>query len=413
MILTSQKALAVEVCNVLHRVVLTKKPAIQELAFEVLQILVKSAKEKVEEAEDPVVAGEGGPEGELLPGTSLVFASLEVCLCLLVQVYPNLDPNNANLSNNMRGIRRPSMGKAGDKLVASTLEVMSILPSICSPQGAISLIPALLHLVCNILKELKSVETPAFQQSLRCLRTFSSHSYSRLPEIEVAYGRLLQSCAGRLLDWGKAGQEEDRLDSAVLLSAVTEMLLYAPAGLLSCPALLYPSLNAFQQSLQSSNSILRLHTIRLFGTLLQNAVRQYKAQEHERAAILRPLTPYVHALAPKIVAYLFTPASRLIDSQYQALITTESLSCLEALASLTEAENSNINLKHVDAASFNVFFIRFGGATTSCADSCWLSYGSSPDEGSQSNDESDSCSRIADVNTHRNKVSTGILYKYD
>lgn len=343
-ILTTQKALAVEVCNVLHRVVLTKQPAIQELAFDVLLMLVKSAKEKMDQTDDPVVAGEGGPEGELLPGTSLVFASLEVCLCLLVQVYPALDPNNANLSNNLRGIRRASMGDIGNRLVASTLEVMSLLPTICSPQGALSLLPTLLHLVCTILKELKSVESSAVQLSLRCLRTFSSHSYSKFPDVETAYGKLLQSCAGRLLDWGKAGQEEDRLDPAILLSAVTEMLLHAPPGLMSCPALLYPCLNAFQQSLQSSNSILRLHTIRLFGSLLQNAVRQFKAQEQDRAAVLRPLAPYVHALAPKIVANLFNPASRLIDSQYHALITTESLNCLEALASSTEAENSNVFL---------------------------------------------------------------------
>ena len=249
-----------------------------------------------------------------------------------------MDPSSINSSKNIKRTVSIS-GKPGDELVAAAMDVMGLLPSVCSPHGALSLLPALLHLVTNVLKEARTLESPAVQAALRCLRTFCNHPFSKLEETDAPYGKLLQSCAARLLDWGKAGQEEDRLDPLVLLSAVTEMLLNAPSGLLSCPALLYPSLNAFQQSLQSPDARLRLHTIQLFGNLLQDATRQLGSQPENAKLILRPLTPYVHALAPKIVAHLCSPASRLLESQPQLLMTIESISCVESLAALADAEN--------------------------------------------------------------------------
>ena len=236
-----------------------------------------------------------------------------------------------------RSIRISSTGpgKIEEELVASALDVMALLPSVCSPPGALAVMPALLHLVTSVLKDGKGLESAAVQAGLRCLRTYSSHPYAVLTETQAAYGRLLQSCTARLLDWGKAGQE-DRLEPLVLLSAVTEMLLNARAGLLSCPALLYPSLNAFQQSLQATDPLLQLHTIRLFHRLLQESSKQLGADTKNI------LAPYVHALAPKIVAHLCSPASRQLETQQQLLISVESLNCVEALASLAENEHCKI-----------------------------------------------------------------------
>jgi len=340
--LTAQSSLGVEVCNVLHRVILTKKAAIQQLAFDVLLVLVQAAQEQINRSTDPVAAGEGGIEGELLPGTSLVFAALEVCLCLFVQFYPKIDPSSSGTNrSNSRTVKASTIlsEKSGEELLATALEILRMLPSICSPQGALSLLPALLHLVTNILKESGILESLVTQTGLRCLRTFCCHPYSKLEETTEAYSRLLQSCAARLLDWGKAGQEEDKLDSSVLLSALTEMLLHAEPGLLSCAALLYPCLNAFQQSIQSADPTLRLHTIRLFGKLLQEAIQHVNSKPEEAKMIIRSLTPYVHALAPKIVTYLCNPLSRQFESQQQLMITIESLNCVEALATLTETDN--------------------------------------------------------------------------
>ena len=78
--------------------------------------------------------GEGDDSGELLPGKSLVFAVLEVCLCLLVRQIPALNPNpgGATAILSQRGYL-PT--EESGKLIAAALSVMEMLPNLCSPLG--------------------------------------------------------------------------------------------------------------------------------------------------------------------------------------------------------------------------------------------------------------------------------------
>ena len=45
--------------------------------------------------------GEGGADGHVEPGRSVVFATLEVCLCVLVRHYPDLSPRAASINSVM------------------------------------------------------------------------------------------------------------------------------------------------------------------------------------------------------------------------------------------------------------------------------------------------------------------------
>lgn len=78
--------------------------------------------------------GEGEENGELIPGKSLVFAILEVCLCLLVRQIPALNPNPGGTTAilSQKGYM-PS--EESRKLIAATLNIMESLPTLCSPQG--------------------------------------------------------------------------------------------------------------------------------------------------------------------------------------------------------------------------------------------------------------------------------------
>lgn len=78
--------------------------------------------------------GEGEESGELAPGKSLVFAVLEVCLCLLVRQIPALNPNpdGATAILSQKGYV-PS--EESGKLIALSLNIMESLPTLCSPQG--------------------------------------------------------------------------------------------------------------------------------------------------------------------------------------------------------------------------------------------------------------------------------------
>lgn len=95
--------------------------------------------------------GEGRDTGGLVPGRSLVFGALELCLCVLLRKLPQLSPRLAGGS--------PSSGQGAPgvpaglgarldtndcRLVAAALAILSDLPSICSPEG----MPACVFSLC-------------------------------------------------------------------------------------------------------------------------------------------------------------------------------------------------------------------------------------------------------------------------
>lgn len=59
--------------------------------------------------------GEGRDTGGLIPGRSLVFGALELCLCALVRKLPQLSPKLAGTSQN--GTRREK-GKLGSTVMS-------------------------------------------------------------------------------------------------------------------------------------------------------------------------------------------------------------------------------------------------------------------------------------------------------
>lgn len=77
--------------------------------------------------------GEGGETGEIIPGKSLVFAVLEVCLCLLVRHLPNLSPSpNSAIVTSLR-VMQPT--EDSGLLIASAVTCMENLHKLCSPKG--------------------------------------------------------------------------------------------------------------------------------------------------------------------------------------------------------------------------------------------------------------------------------------
>lgn len=98
-----------------------------------------SANEENNEMWEVDLLGEGKEGGELIPGKSLVFAILEVCLCLLVRQIPALNPNpgGATAILSQKGYI-PS--EESGKLISLSLNIMESLPTLCSPQGILPIL---------------------------------------------------------------------------------------------------------------------------------------------------------------------------------------------------------------------------------------------------------------------------------
>lgn len=160
--LFKDKSLAVELCNVLHRLILTRDSLeVQLLCIEILKRTISAAKEtlelekneKLQAVEDNErkaeltmeldLLGEGGESGDIVPGESHAYAVLEVCLCLFVRQIPTMNPSsNARITSeqlqkqlkcNANGTF--TLGEDNGMLVASAIQCLEGLTQLCSPQG--------------------------------------------------------------------------------------------------------------------------------------------------------------------------------------------------------------------------------------------------------------------------------------
>ena len=263
----------VEICNGLHRTVLTRddSPEIQAKALEVLQLILlcglerlecakkrklselgipankKLPKNSVEMTQLPLL-GEGGESGKLNPSTSIVFAALEVCFCVLVRYHPELSPKATSNLGTMAGLRAAKAAASSKALttgteahyrntaismksnaelqevilVTSAVRILSRLPDLCSPKGAINILPSILWLVTGVLKEgdvdtepfatnLQSYKgtgdsSPKVTAALQALKILVTTEHSRDPRSCEKWTEILQSGLLRVLDLAKTSQ---------------------------------------------------------------------------------------------------------------------------------------------------------------------------------------------------------------
>ncbi|KAK9890049.1 hypothetical protein WA026_008857 [Henosepilachna vigintioctopunctata] len=343
------RSLCVELCNVLHRLILTRdNHTCQLLCMEVLKEVVKAAqinldavKRKRAESEELDNEetlnldhlGEGGNCGEILPGKSLVFGVLEVCLCLLVRQLPALSPSpNSTIVNSLRITQ--TLDESG-KLIAAALSCMENLHRLCSPQGAVSILPTVLYLTTGVIKELATknvndvtilANNPSVQAALHCLKVLAMDRYCNDPRSCDNWRKLLQSALAKVIDLAKTGNDQTKLDEVTMMLSIGVFVLHAPSEVVTAPNLQYPCINHFRYCLQSSNSTVKLKCVQTLKSLFAHPDRSIG-------------TAYIHSLAPRLVEFLYSESARKIYSEGELLVSLETIVCVESLISLAEPQN--------------------------------------------------------------------------
>lgn len=361
--LFKDRSLAIELCNVLHRIILTRDSLeVQLLCIEILKRVIQSAKETLEREKDDQLSqiednelktemqkdldllGEGGESGEIVPGKSLVYAVLEVCLCLFVRQIPSMNPSttlrltNEHLQNKIKINANGTITLAEDNslLVANSLQCLENLMQLCSPKGALEVIPSILYLTTGVIKEIatKSIDDPTIiansgmmQSALHCLRSIATDRYVNDDRCSTELGKLLQSTLACLIDLSKTGCDETKADEVTMMLGIALFILHAPS-IVSVPNLKFPSINHFQQCLQNeTNPMVKLKCIQTTRSIFVNAD-------------LKVATPYIHALAPRIIEALCAPNAKNPKNELELNILLESITTIEALISLAEPQNS-------------------------------------------------------------------------
>ncbi|XP_014295577.1 HEAT repeat-containing protein 5B isoform X2 [Microplitis demolitor] len=352
-ILLADISLPIELCNVLHRLLLTQDSyTIQMMTMEVLKQIVKAFEENLSEkklvklkqlvpsnsetrdTEELELVGEGGETGELIPGKSFVFAVLEICLCLLVRQIPVLNPNPEGTTA-ILSQKRYIASEENGRLITLTLSIMETLPSLCSMQGALSILPTLLYLTTGIIREIgvrvdnqsiRIASEAPIHASLHCLKSFITNKYSRYEKSKQQWTELLQSALAKIIDLAKSGNDETKMDEVTMTLGIAVFVLHALPEVVSAPNIQFPCINHFRQSFQSNNTMVRLKCVQTLKTIFLHPDRSIS-------------TPYIHALAPRIVEYLYSDQSKQVENDLELSFTLECISTIEALIALTESKN--------------------------------------------------------------------------
>ncbi|VVC28110.1 Armadillo-type fold,Armadillo-like helical [Cinara cedri] len=343
-IMMKNSILAVETLNILHKLLLTNDNIeVQQTVMIIVKQIVKAAQEdlKIKKSkiikdtnselpttEDIEFLGDGGQDGVLEHNTSIVFAILEVCMCLIVRQIPDMNPTPLVSST-----RKLYSNNLNHNVIATTLNIMAQLPNLCSPNGGVQILPTIAYLTTNVLKELGEINNSnemynhrvSIQAALDFFQLLCKHPYGYNSVSESKWRSLLQSTIAKLIDISKTGDEGKKVDDVTMLSVITVFTLHAPPGVMFVQNILYPCINYCTQCFGSNNIIVKTKCIQFLKSVFQ--------LEDKYIA-----TGYIQALAPRLIELLCEELPKTLLKSHLIMLC-ETISSVEILVQLAQPKH--------------------------------------------------------------------------
>ncbi|XP_039598006.1 HEAT repeat-containing protein 5A isoform X3 [Polypterus senegalus] len=339
----NDQVLSVELLNVLHRLIVTREsPAIQLAVLELVKRIICAAQEHVKEkrrsaevddgaAEKETLPefGEGKDTGGLIPGKSLVFAALELCLCILVRQLPQLNPKLAG-SPMTCGSKPQILNDSDCKLIATALGILSELPSVCSPEGSVSILPTILFLITGVIREMavkcfSAQSSMPLSAALQALKTVVVSPMARAEKSRLAWTSLLRCAVVTLLEEHKTDSFQSEVDEVGLLTAITIFVLSASPEVVSVDCIQNPCVEMFKKSLESKDPVVLVRCYQMLQSIFQSPSRLVSV-------------PYIQALGPVIVNNLQSVEKKKPECMLEFQAVQEGVKALECLVSTVDVE---------------------------------------------------------------------------
>lgn len=337
--------MGVELLNVLHRLILTREsPDIQLAALEVVRLILFAAQEHVKEkrrsaevddgaAEKETLPefGEGKDTGGLVPGKSLVFATLELCVCILVRQLPQLNPK-LTYSPAVPPGKHLLLSEDGSRLVAAALVILSDVPAVCSPEGSVSVLPTILYLIVGVLKEtavkLQDGQLPlTVAASLQALKGLLSSPMARAEKSQNAWTDLLRSALFTVLDcWDQVDGLLQELDEVSLLTAITVFVMSTSPEVTTVECLQKRCIEKFKTALDSKDPLVQCKCYQLLHSIFQHPNKTVSY-------------PYIHSLAPSIVGKLQETERAKPENAAELQVIQEGIKVVTALTAAAEEQH--------------------------------------------------------------------------
>ncbi|KAI5087893.1 HEAT repeat-containing protein 5B, partial [Silurus meridionalis] len=341
--IAEDQLLAVELLNVLHRLLLTRDPpSVQLQVTAVVQETIRSAREhldqlrssesteEVGEKDLPRLLGEGGDSGELQPGKSLVFAAMELLVFLLVRHLPRINTKVTDSPSHVPA-KPQQLSEHSKSLLAVTVGILGELPSLCSPAGSMTILPTVLFLVCGVLKE-TAVKTPdgtvspPVSAALQAIKTIITSKLGRVEHIQQQWSSLVRSSLASVLEYSQPDESRPSVDEVSMLTAITLFLVSAGSELLGVTSLQKGCMEQFRNALNSTDPLVQARGYQLLLSVFQHSVRALS-------------TPYIHALAPTLVEKLKAAERSRPSNPAELHALQEGVRVLEGLVGLGEEQN--------------------------------------------------------------------------
>lgn len=341
--IAEDQLLAVELLNVLHRLLLTRDPpAVQLQVTAVVQETIKAAQEQLqrqrtsknkdEEVEKESVPGlgEGGDTGELVPGKSLVFACMELLVFILVRHLPQLN-TKVKESPSHAALRPQRLPEESARLVANTVSILAELPSLCTPAGSMTILPTVLFLITGVLRETalktadNSVPAPV-SAALQAIKAIITSPLAREETIKAQWTSLVRSSLASVLEYSQPDDSRPDMDDVSMLTAITLFLLSAGNELVGVTALQRGCMERYRNALNSGDPWMEARCYQLLLSVFQHCSRALS-------------TPYIHALAPILVEKLKAAETNPPQTNAELQATQEGVRVLETLVGMGEEQN--------------------------------------------------------------------------
>ncbi|XP_042289028.1 HEAT repeat-containing protein 5B isoform X3 [Thunnus maccoyii] len=341
--IAEDQLLAVELLNVLHRLLLTRDPsAVQLQVTAVVQETIRAAqdhlqrqktskgKEEDGEKDSQPSLGEGGDTGELVPGKSLVFAAMELLVFILVRHLPQLNTRVKESPSHVP-LRPQRLPEESARLVANTVSILAELPSLCSPAGGMTILPTVLFLITGVLRETavktadNSVPVPV-SAALQGIKTIITSPLARVESLQTQWTGLVRSSLASVLEYSQPDESRPDMDEVSMLTAITLFLLSASSELVGVTVLQKGCMDRFRNALNSSDPWVQARCYQLLLSVFQHSSRALS-------------TPYIHALAPLMVEKLKAVERSRPGTAAELQAVQEGIRVLENLVGMGEEQN--------------------------------------------------------------------------
>uniref|UniRef100_A0A8B9VQ08 HEAT repeat-containing protein 5B n=1 Tax=Anas zonorhyncha TaxID=75864 RepID=A0A8B9VQ08_9AVES len=340
--IAEDQLLGVELLSVLHRLLLTwDPPSVQLLVTGVVQQIVRAAQDylqekrntlnedDIEEKENPLVLGEGGESGGLVPGKSLVFAAMELLMFILVRHMPHLSSKVSDSPSHIAA--KSHLSEESARLVAATVTILSDLPSLCSPAGCMTVLPTILFLITRVLKEtaVKSADNqvpPPVSAALQGIKAIVTLPTVKTDETQKQWASLIRSTLASVLEYSQPETSKPVLDEVSILTAIALFLWSASTEIIGVQSLQNGCINRFKNALNSSDPWVQAKCYQLLLSVFQHTNRALS-------------TPYIHSLAPIMVEKLKAVERNRPNNNLELLAVQEGIKVLETLVALGEEQN--------------------------------------------------------------------------